>query len=75
MQRQEKSYSDSCEYSPKSMTARVDNNTFLIRFPSCAGKEPSLKWIENSVKEYLSSGCENLILDIRGNGGGSWMNN
>ena len=73
MQRQQKSYSDSCEYSPKSLATIVDTTTFLIRFPSCAGKEPSSEWIENSVKDFLSSGCENLILDVRGNGGGGDM--
>ena len=71
MQRQLKTYEDECEYAPKSVTAKVDDNTFLIRFPSCGGVEPSEEWIENSVKEYLDSGCENLILDIRGNPGGS----
>ena len=71
MQRQLKSYEDECEYAPKTVTAKVDDNTFLIRFPSCGGVEPSEEWIENSVKEYLDSGCENLILDIRGNPGGS----
>ena len=73
MQRQEKSYTDECDYAPESMTAKVDDHTFLIRFPSCRGVDPTEEWIENSVQEYLSSGCENLILDIRGNRGGSDM--
>ena len=71
MQRKIKSYKDECEYSPKSVTAKVDDTTLLIRVHSFNGIEPSEKWIKNSVKEFMTSGCENLILDIRGNGGGS----
>ena len=60
------------EYAPTAMTSKVDDETFLIRFPSCDG-DPTLEWVKESVKNYLASGCKHLIIDIRGNGGGSDM--
>ena len=58
------------EYAPKAVACKVTDKTYLIRFPSCSGN-PDVKWIKNSVKQYKKSHCENLILDIRGNGGGA----
>ena len=58
------------EYRPTAVACKVTDKTFLIRFPSCGGN-PDNKWIKNSVKQYKKSRCENLILDIRGNGGGA----
>ena len=58
------------EYRPQAVALKVTDKTFLIRFPSCGGN-PDMKWIKNSVKQFKKSHCENLILDIRGNGGGS----
>ena len=55
------------EYHPKPMSCKVDNDTWLIRFPSCDNTQ---EWAEQSAREYLFSGCPNLIIDIRGNGGG-----
>lgn len=60
------------EYAPTAMTCKVDDETFLIRFPSCDG-DPTLEWVKESVKNYLASGCKHLIIDIRGNGGGRDM--
>jgi hypothetical protein len=60
---------DECEYNPAPTAKKVDDKTFLIRFPSCEGY-PTIEWSEKAVNSFLSSGCENLILDIRGNGGG-----
>ena len=60
------------EYAPTAMTCIVDEETFLIRFPSCDG-DPTLEWVKESVKSYLASGCKHLIIDIRGNGGGRDM--
>ena len=66
-------YESQMEYSPKAVACKVTDKTFLIRLPSCDGN-PNMKWIKKSVKLFKKSGCENLILDIRGNTGGSDMN-
>ena len=55
------------EYHPKPMSCKVDDDTWLIRFPSC---DNTREWAEQSAREYLASGCSNLIIDIRSNGGG-----
>lgn len=57
------------EYNPEAIAQKVDNETFLIRFPSCDG-DPSLEWVNQSVKDFQKSQCKYLIIDIRGNGGG-----
>ena len=57
------------EYNPTAVACKVTDKTFLIRFPSCEGN-PDKKWVNNSIKLFKNSHCENLILDIRGNGGG-----
>lgn len=57
------------DYSPEAIAKKVDKETFLIRFPSCEG-DPSLEWVNESIKAYQASQCKHLIIDIRGNGGG-----
>lgn len=57
-------------YQPAPVACKVTDKTFLIRFPSCYG-DPDMKWIEGSIQAFKESGCENLVLDIRGNSGGS----
>ena len=57
------------EYNPQAIALKVDNETFLIRFPSCEG-DPSLEWVNESIEAYKKSQCKYLIIDIRGNGGG-----
>lgn len=63
-------YSSLFPYNPQAVSCKVDDDTYLIRFPSCFG-DPDETWIEQSVKDYNASGCKYLILDIRGNGGGN----
>ena len=63
-------YSAVFPYDPQAVSCKVDDDTYLIRFPSCMGN-PDDKWIKQSVKDYQASGCRYLILDIRGNGGGA----
>ena len=66
-------YESQMEYGPKPMACKVTDKTFLIRYPSCGGN-PDMKWIKKSVKQFKKSHCKNLIIDIRGNGGGDDRN-
>ena len=66
-------YESQMEYHPTPVACKVTDKTFLIRFPSCGGN-PDKKWIKNSVKKFKKSHCENLVIDIRGNGGGDDRN-
>ncbi len=59
----------SMEYAPKPMAQTLDKKTFLIRFPSCASG--MAEFAKEAVAKFRQSGCENLVIDIRGNGGGS----
>lgn len=59
------------EYDPKPVACKVTDKTFLIRFPTCDMELLDLKWVKNSIKLFKKSHCENLIIDIRGNGGGA----
>lgn len=59
------------EYDPKPVAQILDEQTFLLRFPSCMGDDAYVKWSWDAVEQYRKSGCENLIVDIRGNGGGA----
>ena len=61
-------YSLISEYSPAFMSCKVDEETWLLRAPSFSN---SAEIIEEYVNEYKASGCPNLIVDIRGNGGGN----
>ena len=56
------------EYAPKPVSCKVDSMTWLIRVPSC---EPDFyDGTVNALQQYMESDCENLIIDIRFNGGG-----
>lgn len=59
----------SFEYAPMPVSCKVDSLTWLIRVPSCEQNfhEGAIK----ALQQFLASDCENLIIDIRGNGGGS----
>ena len=69
MQKEVPSYETMEDYDPLPTCRKVTDRTFLIRFPSCGGDDPTPEWVEESIKAYQASGCENLIIDIRGNGG------
>lgn len=58
-------------YDPQPVAQKLDDRTFLLRFPSCCGDDAYVKWTWEAVEQYRQSGCENLVLDIRGNGGGA----
>lgn len=62
---------DMALYDPQPVARQVDDHTFLLRFPTCMGDDQYVSWVWASVDEYRHSGCENLIVDVRGNGGGN----
>ncbi len=63
------------EYAPKAVSCKMDSCTWLIRVPSC---EPNFEeWTKNAFQQFVESDCKNLIIDLRGNGGGDdgvWKN-
>ena len=59
----------SFEYAPMPVSCKVDSLTWLIRVPSC--EQDFHEGAINALQQFLASDCENLIIDIRGNGGGS----
>ena len=69
--RESNNYAELMEvYNPQPVACEVTDKTFLIRYPSC-GVYPDEEWILNSIKQFKKSHCKNLIIDVRGNGGGS----
>ncbi len=61
----------SINYKPDFVAKKVTDKTFLIRIPDFSGSFPTENWVADAIKKYISSDCSNLIIDIRGNGGGS----
>ncbi|WP_353334267.1 S41 family peptidase [Bacteroides sedimenti] len=57
------------EYVPEMVAKKVDDRTFMMRIPDF--DESNMQPIADMVEQYKKSGCENLIIDIRSNGGGS----
>ena len=63
------------EYAPKAVSCKVDSCTWLIRVPTC--DLSYMEWTNYAFQQFVESGCENLIIDVRGNSGGSatiWNN-
>ena len=66
---------ESIEYAPKAVSCKVDSCTWLIRVPSC--HTSFIERTNDAFQQFVESGCENLIIDVRGNTGGSdgiWNN-
>jgi hypothetical protein len=62
-------FTSTLEYEPKPISCKVDSSTWLIRVPSC---DPDYReWTINALKQFDESDCVNLIIDVRGNEGGS----
>lgn len=59
------------KYAPMPVAQQIDDETFLLRFPTCSGDDAYVKWTWDAVEQYRQSGCTHLIVDIRGNGGGA----
>ncbi len=55
-------------YQPDFLAKKIDSSTFIIRIPDF--DESRKADIANMVEEYKKSNCKNIIIDIRGNGGG-----
>lgn len=58
-------------YSPEPVGCKVDQDTYLLRLPSCMGQFPTWEWLQKKTDEFKQSGAQYLILDLRGNGGGN----
>jgi len=58
------------EYAPKQLSCKVTDKTYLIRVPSF-GRQIDWDWIAHTVDSFTVSQCQNLIIDIRGNSGGT----
>jgi len=59
------------KYAPEPVGCKVDDETYLLRLPSCSGVVPTWDWMKKKEKEFKQSSCKYLILDLRGNMGGS----
>ena len=64
-------YTKMMEYNPQPVSCKVDAQTWLVRVPSCVGENPTKEWVQQTATDYQESGCEYLIIDVRGNEGGS----
>lgn len=66
-------YKHLMNYAPQAVSQCVNRKTWLLRVPSCAGQNPTNEWVAQAVETFLQSGCKHLIIDLRGNSGGSDM--
>lgn len=57
-------------YSPEPIAKPVTSKTFLMRLPDFDGETVSVEWVKNAIGDFNTSSCENLIIDVRYNGGG-----
>ena len=55
MRREVPSYASMEDYDPLPTCRKVTDRTFLIRFPSCDGDDPTPEWVEESIAAYRAS--------------------
>jgi len=55
---------------PRGNKARWDGEVFVVEFVECVDDD-NLKSIARELKEAVDNGCTKVIIDARGNGGGS----
>lgn len=58
------------QYMPEPLATKATEHTYLIRMPDFDEEIISFEWVENAIQGFQNSTCENLIIDVRGNGGG-----
>ncbi len=57
-------------YSPEPTAKPATTKTYLIRLPEFDEETVSMEWITNAIRDFNTSDCVNLIIDLRFNGGG-----
>lgn len=57
-------------YSPEPTAKPVTTKTYLIRLPEFDEETVSTEWVGNAIRDFNVSDCDNLIIDLRFNGGG-----
>lgn len=57
-------------YLPEPLSKPATSKTYLMRLPEFDNETVTPEFVENAIRDYNSSGCENLIIDLRSNGGG-----
>lgn len=57
-------------YLPEPTATQATSKTYLIRLPEFDEEIVSSEWLGNAINGFNSSKCENLIIDVRSNGGG-----
>ena len=58
------------DYAPWQVARRIDQATYLIRIPSFEFYEERAAWVAGAAADFEASGCDYLVVDIRGNEGG-----
>ncbi|WP_233428480.1 S41 family peptidase [Alistipes onderdonkii] len=58
------------EYAPVRSARPIDSSVYLIRIPSFEYDETLMAWVAEAAGGFVKSGCDYLVVDIRGNGGG-----
>ena len=64
-------YTDSLHYDPQFFSEIINKDCYLIRIPSFNGANPTYCQIVKAANKYRHSRCPFLIIDLRGNTGGS----
>lgn len=58
------------EYEPPVNTWQMDGDIFVVNFVECVD-DANLKSIANELEKAVKQGCNKVIIDARGNGGGN----